>query len=382
MLSSSMSCNTRYMCGRCDKCYERCFEKHPFSIFWSEQNTTSPRLVFAQSIKKYWFDCNICKHSFDTSPANISKGKGCPYCSKPCKKLCATEDCEWCFKNSFASSTHAAEWGENALQPRQVFLCSNQKANFLCKDCNHTFSMMPNDVTQGVWCPYCSWPTKAMCDKVDCVHCFSRSFASCVRAANWCPLNEKKPRDYFLFSHNKVSFVCDACDTRFSAALSDVASGKFCSVCRNKTEKLLLQWLRKEFDELKIRHQATYDWCIVAESKQKCRFDFAFESLQLILECDGIQHYYQSSPRWKSPELQRISDDFKANSAMAQGYTVVRILQEDVFFDRGGWQAKLRSAIHQHDYPTTYTLKTGRPLPRKVALPPQVVIEEVVEDRA
>ena len=38
---------------------------------WSDKNEQKPRDVFKHSGKKYWFDCKVCKHSFQSCLYNI-----------------------------------------------------------------------------------------------------------------------------------------------------------------------------------------------------------------------------------------------------------------------------------------------------------------------
>jgi len=42
---------------------------------------------------------------------------------------------------------------------------------------------------------------------------------------------------------------------------------------------------------------------------------------------------------------------YKMNEANKNGYTVIRIIQEDVFFDKNDWKNKLVKVIKKYDKP-------------------------------
>ena len=111
-------------------------------------------------------------------------------------------------------------------------------------------------------------------------------------------------------------------------------------MCKNKTEKMFLKWFRDNYDHV-IEHQAKYDWC---KNIRHLPFDFAIDSLKLIIEIDGPQHYRQVS-NWRSPEVTQERDKYKTRMALENGYTVIRILQEDIFKNVIGWEDELMNFL-------------------------------------
>ena len=81
--------------------YERSFASHERSKYWSSRNEKIPRNVYRASGEKYWFDCEVCSHSFQQKLDNIQKGVWCPYHSN--QKLCDDDNCLQCMEKSFAS---------------------------------------------------------------------------------------------------------------------------------------------------------------------------------------------------------------------------------------------------------------------------------------
>ena len=65
-------------------------------------------------------------------------------------------------------------------------------------------------------------------------------------------------------------------------------------------------------------------------------FDFCTPSLKVIVEMDGEQHFKQVS-NWQTPEETLQRDIFKMRKADEEGYKVIRITQEDVFWKGEKW---------------------------------------------
>lgn len=120
--------------------FEKSFASHPKSIYWSDRNEVKPEKCALNSHKKYWFNCDKCKHDFETKPLNINQSNNwCEYCSNPPKILCDNDKCTICFNNSFASHSKAIYWSsQNNLMPRQVFKNADRKKyHFNCDKCHH-----------------------------------------------------------------------------------------------------------------------------------------------------------------------------------------------------------------------------------------------------
>ena len=66
--------------------------------------------------------------------------------------------------------------------------------------------------------------------------------------------------------------------------------------------------------------------------------------LQIIIELDGPQHFIQIS-NWETPDTQFTNDLEKTMTALDNGYSVIRIIQEDVLNDTYDWYNELYSII-------------------------------------
>ena len=125
-----------------------------------------------------------------------------------------------------------------------------------------------------------------------------------------------------------------------------INSKKGCPHCHNKTEGILNNILKKNFN-YEIKNNLGFDWC---KKIKKLRYDFIIEDLKCIIELDGIQHFKQVS-NWKDPENQLKNDIFKNEKAMENGYTMIRVLQTDVFDNNPDTLLKLILSIHKYQEP-------------------------------
>ena len=333
---SNLLCNEK----ACISCFEKSFASHEKSKYWSKKNIENPRNVFKSSDKKYWFDCNDCNHSFDSVLYSINKGSCCPFCSNPPKQLCSEKECITCFKKSFASHEKSKYWSnKNTENPRNIFIYNNKKYWFDCTNCKHFFYKKISDISNLGWCPFCT--NQKLCDVMDCECCNNKSFASHEKSQYWSSKNIKNPRNVFKNSNKKYWFNCLKCKNSFDSSLSHIVNGRWCPFCKNKTEAKLYEKILTTHSSL-IR-QFKQEWC---KNIQYLPFDFCIPEYKIIIELDGRQHFQQVS-NWSSPEEQQENDKYKEECANKNGYSVIRLLQEDVFHDSYDWIKELCDAIEE-----------------------------------
>ena len=331
-------CGKKELCeySDCEQCFENSFASHPKSKYLVD---VEPRSVFKSTPDKHDFMCD-CGHAFTASLSNVSTCKWCPYCAH--QKLCEYSDCEECFKNSFAS--HPKSEYIFGVEPRTVFKSSNESFNFKCT-CGHVFPSTLNHVSNGTWCPYCSNPPKKLCDDLNCEQCFKNSFASHPKSKYLVSLD---PRTVFKSGYIKPEFICER-GHKFSMLLGNVTCcEKWCPHCKHKTEDILCTFIETHYSS--VQRQFSADWC-----KNK-RFDVAVHELCVIIELDGPQHIDKQIKNWGTPDENRAKDIYKMKCANDNGYSVVRILQEDVLCDTYDWKTELMNVLHEYPFITNVYL--------------------------
>jgi very-short-patch-repair endonuclease len=309
------------------------FSEHPKSKFWSNRNEKKPNELSLNSHKKFWFDCE-CGHTFDIQLNNVNAGRWCSYCSN--KKLCEqSKNCKICFDKCFASVDYSKNWSDKNIEtPFEVLKNSHKKYWFECPKCEHSFQQQLSNITRGNMCQYCH--NLIMCkEKMNCQTCRNKSFASIERSYCWSKKNLKNPNEVFKSTATKFWFDCDKCGNDFESKLCHITDGSWCPKCRYKTEDKLFKILIEKYHTLKSQYKV--DWC---KDIKHLPFDFVIEERKIIVEIDG-EHHWKQVAKWKTPEHNRIRDLYKMKCANENGFSIIRIIQEDIFKNKYDWLNEL-----------------------------------------
>ena len=149
------------------------------------------------------------------------------------------------------------------------------------------------------------------------------------------------PRNEFKSSGKNVWFDCDKCKHTFYSSLSNVVNGAWCPYCVNKTESKLYDTIKEMYPSTIC--QFKQEWC---KNKRHLPFDFCIPEYKIIIELDGRQHFEQV-PKWRTPEEEFENDKYKEDCANDNGYSVIRIVQKDVFNDTYDWKKYLYGSIEE-----------------------------------
>ena len=389
-------CANRKLCNdiNCNYCFNKSFASYDEKTVngklkvdcWhpTKNGELTPRNIAKQSNKKYWFQCDVCNHDFDSSLANVSKNNNwCSYCANQNKKLCDEDKCSHCYNNSFASYDgktvngklkvdcwHSTKNGE--LTPRNIAKQSNKKYWFQCDVCNHDFdSSLANVSGNNRWCSYCA--NQKLCNDINCNYCFNKSFASYDKKTvnrklkidcwNHTKNGELTPRQVTKGTHKKYWFQCDVCNHDFDSSLGHVSGrNRWCPNCKNKTELKLYNWLLKQPNIKNVKREYKPKWCSTQfrhinkkkefkNGKYQYRYDFLItfkNNKKLIIELDGDQHFKQVM-NWKTPLENQIRDKYKEFLAKKHKIPLTRCIQEDVYMDRNNWEQKLKRKLQKYN---------------------------------
>jgi len=349
-------CANQMLCGKetCITCFEKSLQSDPRVRFWDQKmnGDFNPITIFkGSSHTDYWWKCNTCNHNFEKNVHGVLNSDtecGCPYCAS---QLCESEQCNICYNRSFASDPRAEsinheknkEYGKKIIA-RMCRKGSDDKSWFTCNNCRHHFDASFYHVSfSKSWCPYCCFPPLRLCNEENCSPCYEKSFASSSKVQNW---NQSKngdihPRDVFKNCNSKFHFICKF-KHEFEITPQNVTSGYWCGFCFNKTEQKLFDILQPF--HLSLIRRFSPNWCRNPETGNLLPFDFVLEIHKIIIELDGPQHFRQIS-NWNSWEEVQKRDKIKEKLAEENGYSVIRILQEDVYNDTYDWVKYLNDSI-------------------------------------
>ena len=288
-ISNKKRCNNI----NCLFCLFNSFSGHLLSRHWhpTKNGKIKPRNIAMQESKSYWFLCPDCNHSIQNSPNHIyNKNKLlCKYCNSGETKCEKGENCDVCFKNSFASHPmakrlHPTKNGD--INPRYISKCSPQfNCWFICKNnSTHIFNrFLPslNRISHDNFCPICTNKTEAII------------------------------YDFLLNNISNFGITNDKLD------------------------------------------QYKPDWCINQDTNKHLPYDFYIElpnDKKILLACDGEQHYIHNEHfhrnGWTLTKQQE-RDIYKMNKALENDVSMIRIHQEEVYNDTIDWKKEITDAINE-----------------------------------
>ena len=147
----------------------------------------------------------------------------------------------------------------------------------------------------------------------------------------------------YINARTKIIIICKE-HGDFEQQPDSHLRGSGCPYCINKTEFILYEYI--QLLNYTITKQFKKDWCKNNNTNKYLPFDFCIEEYKIIIELDGRQHFEQVWI-WSSPEEQFENDKYKEKCANENGYSVIRLLQEDVFNDKYDWKTELVNNIEK-----------------------------------
>lgn len=305
--------------NNCKDCLNKtCASK--YLEIWNDE--LDPRHVFLQSNIKIKWKCNKCKHNYEQRPNDKFRGQDCPYCAIPSRVLCG--NCEQCINKSCASK-YLEIWNDK-LDPKFVFLGYDKLINWKCLTCKHTYLQPPDNKRRGDDCPYCS--NHKLCNEEKCKDCFNKSCASNENMVKiW---NDKLlPRDIFLKSGKKIKWKCIECNNTYLQCVREKFNGNGCPNCKYKTEKKVKIFLNSKNIKIKTEFKLSND---------TKKYDILCKDYNVIIEIDGRQHFKDVKLFKSTAKENQENDKNKMIKAMEQGYSFIRIFQEDIWNDKFDWK--------------------------------------------
>ena len=292
----------------CQFCHENSFASCEKSVYWHPElnGTSKPRDFLKSCDAKCWFKCDKCPHNFEATISHVTKGRWCPYCSNPPKKLCENSECQICLSKSFASQPGAKVWHPTnnlPITPRDVMKGSSTKNYwFQCKTCSHDYEntiMATRGGTLG--CPYCS--NQMRCKDLKCRICFDNSFASHPSSIHWHPnMNgDTKPRDIAKRTHDEYWFKCLDCHHEFKKPpcflkVKNDKEGWGCSYC-SKTHRKLCDDVECQFchENSFASHPKSIHWHPTMNGDLKPRYVTRCGDLKAWFKCDKCPHNFEAT---------------------------------------------------------------------------------------
>jgi very-short-patch-repair endonuclease len=223
---------------------------------------------------------------------------------------------------------YLAEFNYTCLE--DVYVGANEKMRFVCDKNHHYITTFSSIKSGGKRCLQCC---------INLKHTIS-SVKDYVTEFNYICLE-----DNYINNKTKMKFKCDK-GHLFKMRVSCLKNNVRCPKCLYKTEGIVDKFLQENYSNIVC--QPKFEWC---KSKRCLPFDFLIEHLKILIEVDGAQHFLQVM-NWDSPEKTLERDVFKAKAAIQNGYSVIRISQEDIFNNTIDWQEMINDNVKEYSQPT------------------------------
>uniref|UniRef100_A0A6C0D4M8 U1-type domain-containing protein n=1 Tax=viral metagenome TaxID=1070528 RepID=A0A6C0D4M8_9ZZZZ len=284
--------------------------------------------------------CGMCekinitcpKHGqFLQKPIKHLKGQGCNKCGV---ERCA--DGQRKTLDEFVKQSKEKHGEDHYNYDDVEYVNCDTPVNIYCNFHNKSFKQTPWSHLVGYGCTDCGIEKSA------------KQRISLASQKFWEIANKDEQLDFSKFeytkSSEKSSVICKTCNSSFQLSPNSYSRGCSCPFCINKSEAKLYDKISNTYETMR---QCNYDWCKNVKTKCYFPFDFCIEEYKIIIELDGIQHFKTVKHFRKTPEEQKERDLYKQKCANDNGYSIIRIYQEDVYYDTFDWLKKLYETIEK-----------------------------------
>lgn len=306
-----------------------------------------PLTIRKNSHQRFWFRCKTCSHETFCITENFNlQNLSCQYCDGG-TFLCTNVQCCICDKRRDPDLIKNWIYEKNGdVNPYTIPKYSIKKFYVHCKSCHHELLIHPASYTTRESCRYCSAGTIYLCNNYECSICLPNRFSSDTMCKYWkYEDNDIDPRDIRRGSDKRCVMTCNICNKDYHTTPHRISSGFWCGCRKNKTERMVLEWVRETYPQYEVVHQLILPNC------PRRRFDITIQDLKLIIEVDGPQHTRQVEGWTPVDEVQK-ADIYKMCCASEEKYSMIRISQEDIWNDTVNWKNILSSYIKKYSSPS------------------------------
>lgn len=202
---------------------------------WSSRNTIKPTEISAGSDRRVWWTCEK-GHDFESSPAHITQGRGCPYCCG--KKVLIGY-------NDFASlhPELLIEWDfqKNTIKPSEITSGSPKTIFWKCSTCNFEWSASVLSRAKGSGCPKCGREATQRALRQKAIReqgsLFDKHY-DLMLEWDWEKNSHLNPKELSVGSSEKAWWICNNCGRSWCTQIRVRAKkGCGCKICSNRKKR-------------------------------------------------------------------------------------------------------------------------------------------------
>lgn len=264
--------------------------------------------------------------NFDQSPASHLAAKKCPPCSFEEAGDMRKKTTEEFIMEAVAVHGNRYDYSQVVYSGEAINVC------IICEHHGEFLQTPSSHLHKKSNCPQCSYITAGLAHR--------KTLEQFIEDA----INiHSDLYDYSLVKYvgdkKKIEIICKKHQKSFLQVPSSHLRGSGCPLCVNKTAGRMFVELQYIYPN--IQREGKFEWC---KNKKHLPFDFVLPDEKIIIELDGEQHFIQVN-NWTPFQETQQRDRLKMKAANTNGYSVLRLLQTDVYGNKYDWKNELRSNV-------------------------------------
>jgi rubrerythrin len=276
---------------------------------------------YINSLTKVKIKCKLCDDIFEQTTSNHLSGNGCPICVGRKKAYKKNKIQQKKYFDDFikkATIIHSDKFDYSLTE----YINSSVKIKIKCKLCDNVFEQTPNNhISKKYGCPSCG---KTKATKT------TENFITDAKKihGNYYDYSQVK----YINNNTKVEIICDKHGIFKQLPITHIQGEKGCPICKNSK------------GEMKIRNLLLKNKIIFEQEKRfiDCRdklplpFDFYLETLNIIIEFDGKQHF-EAFGKWggeKKIKETQYHDKIKNEYCINNNIHLIRIRYDESIKDK------------------------------------------------
>lgn len=264
--------------------------------------------------------CIICKEhgEFWQTPANHLKGKNCPKCTGHfMDQSFFLDKAKELYKDKRGNPLYDYSIVNYKDSTTHVTIICRRKDQLTSKE-HGEFSKTPNKHLNGQGCPLCGNESGGLKNRLSNEEFLERAFT-----------DDFKYLTSYTTAKTKIHIKCKKCEHKFWQEAYSHLSGCGCPSCNDsKLEKAVTQYLNEL--EIKNEKQKRFEWL----GRQS--LDFYLPDFNIVIECQGIQHFEPKDFFGGGKGLVEIvnRDNRKLKKCLSNNLEMIYVIDNEKYFEK------------------------------------------------
>jgi hypothetical protein len=254
---------------------------------------------------------NVCGNVFSMLPTCFSGGNRCPKCADVSrqKKIKARRKSP----EQFRQEVYDLVGDEYSVL--EDYINSKTKVTLKHNTCGNKYQVAPYHFLGGRRCPKCAQLSRT--------HNLRKSPEQFRQEVYGLVGDEYSVLEDYITNRTKIKMKHNKCGNIWKVSPYHFLDGKRCPKCsRSKAEERIANYLDKH--NISYESEKRFPEC---RDKHPLPFDFYIESMNMLIEFDGLQHYEESNFGWGAMTLKEYQehDKIKTEFCKDNNFNLIRI---------------------------------------------------------